>query len=131
MLPTPIVAGLHVCHGVDIDMQRHEITLTRAFHRLSSPIHPDRASVFWTFAELYGPIGRGTLTLMLMTLDEQHVIYSFKHPIEFGDRFSPIYFRLDVRDFRFPRTGEYEIMLCVDHDIVAQRRFVVVEGVGQ
>jgi len=129
MIPAPIVAGLHVCHGVDIDMQRHEITLTRAFHELTSPIHPKYAKPFRVFAEIYGPIGRGVLTVMLMPLNQERVVYAFKHTIEFKDRFSPIYFRLDLRDFRFPRIGEYEIMLWVDWDIVAQRRFVVREGV--
>lgn len=128
MIPAPTVAGLHLCHDVQIDMDRHEITLTRAFHSLSTPIHPNYASPFWAFVELYGPIGKGILTLTLMTLDEQKMFYVFKHPIEFRDRFSPVYFRLNLRECRFPRAGDYEIMLWLDGDIVAQRRFIV-EGV--
>jgi hypothetical protein len=96
MIPTPTVAGLHLCHDVTIDMDRHEITLTRAFHSLSTPIHPNLARHFWAFAELFGPIGKGNLTLTLMTLDEQRVFYAFRHPIEFSNRFSPIHFRLNL-----------------------------------
>jgi hypothetical protein len=129
MIPIPTVAGLHISHGIIIDMQRYEVTLTRAFHELSSRIHPNDATSFWAFAELYGPIGKGVVTLALLPLDQHGVVYGFKHPIEFKDRFSPIYFRLHLKGFRFPRTGEYEIMLWVDGDIVAQRRFVVREGV--
>lgn len=129
MIPAPTVAGLHACHGANIDMHRFEFTLTRAFHELSSPIHPNDATSFWAFAELYGPIGKGVLTLALLPLDQQEVVYGFKHPIEFKDRFSPIYFRLHLQGFRFPQAGEYEIMLWVDGDIIGQRRFVVREGV--
>jgi hypothetical protein len=131
MIPAPTVAGLHVCHGVDIDLSRHEFTLTRSFHELSSPIHPNYGNGFWTIAELYGPIGKGTLTLTLMTLDQQRMVYGFKHSIEFKNRFSPVYFRLNIRNCRFPKVGEFEIMLWVDLDIVAQRRFVVVEGIQE
>jgi len=128
MIPSPIVTGLHVCHDVNIDEVTKEVTLTRIFYDLPSPIYPDLTRPFWAFASMHGPIGSGTLSFFVMTLDEQTIVYSLEHPIEFKDRFSAAYFRLKLHRFRFPKAGRYEIMMMVDDEIIAQRTFHVTDS---
>lgn len=123
MIPAPTVAGLHVCHDVQIDMDRHEITLTRIFRNLVSPTN--ETSQFWAFAIISGPLGRGNLRLRIMDLDQETLVYEFQHPIDFRDRLSPVYLKLNLQHCRFTKEGGYEIMLRVDDDIIAQRVFVV------
>jgi hypothetical protein len=106
-------------------MDRHEITLTRIFRNLVTPIHPNRANPFWAFATIFGVLGRGKLQVIVSALDQPEVVYDFRHPIEFKERLSPIYLKLDLAYCRFPREGPYEIMLIVDGDIIAQRVFFV------
>jgi hypothetical protein len=74
-------------------------------------------------------LGRGNLQVIVSTLDEPEVVYDFRHAIEFKDRLSPVYLKLNMTYCRFPRAGPYEMMLIVDGDIIAQRLFhVVAEG---
>ena len=128
MIPAPTVAGLHHCHDVTIDIASREVTLTRSFHEIAIPLNSMVAHPFWTYAEVYGPIATGNLTLMALSLDDHEVVFAFRHPIEFNDRFIPVCLKFDMCDCRFPKAGEYEMMLWVDGDIFAQRRFVVTEG---
>jgi hypothetical protein len=131
MIPAPTIAGLHVCHDVTINLDRREITLTRGFRNLVTPVHPALTKPFWAFAEIYGPLGEGSLQLIISTLDVPEVVYDFRHKIEFKDRLSPVYLNLHMGHCRFPRAGKYEMMVIVDGDIIAQRVFVViVEGAG-
>ena len=125
MIPTPTVAGLHVCHDAQIDMDRHEITLRKSFRNLETPLHPSYAAPFWAFAEIYGPLGRCNLQVTISTLDVPQVVYEFRHRIEFNDRLSPVYLNLNMGHCRFPRLEKYEMMVIVDGDIIAQRVFVV------
>jgi len=125
MIPAPTVAGLHVCHDVQIDMDRHEITLTRIFRNLVSRTDGTQTSPFWAFAIIAGPLGRGNLRLRIMDLDLETLVYEFQHPIDFRDRLSPVYLKLNLQHCRSTREGGYEIMLRVDDDIIAQRVFVV------
>jgi hypothetical protein len=127
MIPAPTVAGLQLCHDVAIDMDRHEITLTRIFRNFDTPIHPDLSTHFWAFATIYGPLGQGKLTVVVEALDNQEVVFFLQTPIEFTDRFSPVYLKLNMRYCRFPRVGDYEMIVWADLDIVAQQRFVVFE----
>ena len=129
MVPQPVVNGLHVCQAVLIDVASREVTLTRSFRNLTTPVYPRVTSPFWAYAELYGPVAKGNLSLQVLAIDKQEMVYAFKHPVEFKDRFEPVYLRLNMRECRFPRAGGYEMILWVDLDIVAQRRFVISEGV--
>jgi len=67
----------------------------------------------------------------LLTLSQHDVVYSAEHPIEFRDRFTPVYLTLRVSHCRFPKAGGYEMILMVDRDVIAQRVFhVTQDGVG-
>ena len=131
MIPSPIVTGLHVCHDLIIDEVTKEVTLTRIFYDLPSPIYPSVTRPFWAFASIHGPIGRGQLSVHILTLDGHDVIYAMNHPIEFKDRFSEAFLRLKFHRFRFPNAGRYEIMLWVDDEIIAQRTFHLTETEAQ
>ncbi len=128
MIPAPTVAGLHLCRDVQIAMDRHEITLTRIFRHLNTPLYPATASPFWAFATIYGPVGQGRLRVVIEALDNDELIFHLQTPIAFTGRLSPVYLNLNMAHCRFPRAAEYEIMVWVDTDIVAQQRFLVFEG---
>ena len=102
--------------------------MARIFHEIATPIYPSNSKPFWAFAELYGPMGRGKLEVVIYALDDQQVLYYLQDKIDFAGRLSPVYLKLNMGYCRFPRTGEYEMMVWIDGDIVAQRKFVVSEG---
>jgi len=72
-------------------------------------------------------VAKGNLTLQVLALDKQEMVYAFKHSVEFKDRFEPVFLKLNMGQCRFPRPGEYEMIVWVDLDIVALRRFEILE----
>ena len=129
MTPEPVPIGLHLCHDLVVHAETLEVSLHRVFRTLRSPLYPLIAPPFWVFAGLTGPVGRGILRVVIFHLDDRDLVYIFETPVEFPDRFTPVYFRLRLSTCRFPSAGAYEMMLLVDQDVIAQRVFhVLTEG---
>ena len=130
MTPEPVPVGLHLCRQVSTEPTTGEATLTNVFRVLETPLHPATAPPFWAFAALSGPVGRGTLRVAILHLEDSDIVYWMSHPIEFKDRFTPVYLTLKLSHCRFPAAGTYEMMMWVDWDVVAQRVFHVVPPGG-
>jgi hypothetical protein len=126
MIPAPVAVGLHLCHNLVVQPDTHDVTLTRVFRILRTPLHPSTIRPFSAFASIHGPEGRGILRVAIFRAHDQDVLYSMSNPVEFRDRFTPVYLTLRMSHFRFPSAGEYEMMLMIDRDVIAQRVFHVV-----
>lgn len=125
MTPEPVAVGLHLCHDLTVHEHTLEVSLSRIFRTLRSPLYPATAPPFWAFASVHGPVAQGTFHLAIYRVSNGGLVYALKHPIHFPDRFTPVYIRVQVNGCRFPAAGAYEMMLIVDHDVIAQRVFHV------
>ena len=75
------------------------------FRVLSTTLHPHAAPPFWAFATLAGRVGRGALRVAILHLEGNDIAYWMSHPIEFTDRFAPVYVTLKLTHGRFPAPG--------------------------
>jgi hypothetical protein len=129
--PEPIAVGLHLCRDLTVHADTLEVSLTRIFRTLRSQLYPAFAPRFWAFASVYGPEAQGNLYAAIYRVSNGDLVYVNEHLIRFPDRFTPIYYRLQLSSCRFPAVGAYEMLLMVDRDVVAQSVFHVLTEEGE
>jgi hypothetical protein len=128
MVPLPSVVGLVLSEQVIVDQRSRNPTIVNVFTGLKVEHFSSAPQRFSVFAALSGGRGVGTMDLVGMRLDTGLRFYAQRFRINFPDPLIIVNVNIRVRNMNIPEAGWYELMLLIDDEPIAQRRFRVYEG---
>ena len=122
---TPIVRGLYLCQGVEVDPTTTDLTLRSCFRALRIAGLPARARPFSVVAYLANGLGRFPFAVRVRRLDTLDAVYQAEAEITCPDRLAEVRLTLRVERCVIPTAGEYEVALWVGPELLAQTPFTV------
>jgi hypothetical protein len=126
MVPGPIVLDLTLCDYVIVEEGTRKVSLIGIFGKLPADHFPFLASPFCVHSALTDGLGDATIDLVVSRLDTLEEVYARQRRIIFSDRLRELHVIFRISDCSFPTAGIYQVVLLVDKEWAAQRRFRVV-----
>jgi hypothetical protein len=123
MAQLPIAIGLVLCEQVIIEEGTRNITPVNCFNVREVDDIPGRAS-FCVLAWLADGKGEKTAELVVQRLDNLDEVFRSKAKLVFRDPGHTPRFLARI-NCDFPISGYYEIMLLIDGELIAHRKFRV------
>jgi hypothetical protein len=120
MIRVPKVAGLTLCHHIEVDPQSGQYSLMGIFHSRYFRSFPSPMIGFTVYAALYGGEGEGTIELTVSQAQTEREIYRLRKWVSFADR-RLINMELKVNRCVFPEAGRYLLGLRFDEQTVTSR----------
>jgi uncharacterized protein DUF6941 len=129
--PPPTAVGLTLCEKIIVEERTRNTTFVSTFTKLLAEEFPSQPERFALAAVLTGGQGSGIVDLVIAQLDTLEEAYSLRRQLHFPDRLVEVQVVFHLRDCSFPAPGLYEVILLVDGDWVARRKFSVERREGQ
>jgi hypothetical protein len=130
MIPTPTAIGLTLCDSVIVEAKTEKVSLVGTFHRLGAPAFPVVLSPFVVHTALTDGAGSGMLELVCTRLETGEELFTYTRPITLSNPLSEVRVSWRLLRCEIPAPGAYEVVLLVDGEWVARRRFVVYPSGG-
>jgi hypothetical protein len=124
MAQLPIAVGLVLCEQVVIEEGTRNVTPVNCFNVREVDDIPGRAS-FCVLAWLADGKGEKVAELVVQRLDNLDAVFRSKARLVFRDPGHTVRFLGRIRDCEFPVEGYYEVMLLIDRELIAHRKFQV------
>ena len=120
MIKRPNAAGLILCRDTSVEEGTRNVTLFKAFNRLTPGAFPTPPLRFTVCTVLTDGLGDMRLTLTVDRPDTLETIYFYSWHESFTDPLRDTRFLIRVPSCRFPIPGRYLISLAADNEWVAQ-----------
>ena len=120
----PVAIGLVLCEQVIVDVASRNVTPVNCFARLPLGEFPTTAS-FHIVAWLADGLGEMPIEVIVRKLDSKDEVFRLERIMQFDDLLTDMRFTARIRDCPFPVAGYYEVVLNVDGEFVAHRKFRV------
>ena len=127
MSQRPAAIGLLVCEHVIIEESTRNVTPVNCFARRIVQQFPSEPSTFVVFTLLNDASGEINLDVTVQRLDTLEEIHRLSASAVFHDQLQEMRCVFRIRNFSFPISGAYQVSLFADNEIIAQRRFRVVQ----
>ena len=125
MVQQPVVVGLLVCEQIIIEERTGNVTPVNCFSRKFVPQFPAIPFSFVALAFLTNGSGEVTLEVVIHRLDSYEDIYRRSHKYLFASPLDQVRCAIRINDCPFPVEGQYEIALCANNEIIAQRKITI------
>ena len=125
MIPPPVVLGLTICEKAIVEEGTRNVTLVSTFTKLLVDSFPTPPQKFTAHVVLTEGLGTGIIDLVVSSLDTNREVYQARVPIRFPDRLMELRLLFNVTNCVFPAPGAYQLMLVLDGECLALRRFQV------
>jgi hypothetical protein len=122
MAQRPNACGLLLCEQVIIEEGTKNLTPVNCFTHRTVRQFPSQPFPFVVFAVLTDGFGKMPLEVAVQRLDNLDESYRRSGQIEFRTPLQQRPCIIRIRDCSFPVAGDYQVMLLVDHELVAQQR---------
>jgi hypothetical protein len=124
MREIPVVVGLMLCDQVIVDKDTYKPCLIGVFTGLAVQDF-DEPQRFSAFVALTNGQGSVDLELRCQRLDTGEGIYRQAYKAYFPDPLAVLNVNIRVRSIRFPEAGWYDFEICVNGELVGQRKIRV------
>ncbi len=121
MKKLPEVAGLILCHRMEVNTATVELCLAGLFHTLSFSTWPALAEPFTVYTEVFDALAEGIMELAVMQLETEKEIYVQPRWFVSSDRGLTFPLEWRVRKCIFPAPGRYLLKLRFDGEELSQR----------
>jgi hypothetical protein len=125
MVPLPQALALSLCDRVIIEQGTKNPSLIGIFLARKVEEFPSEPVAFSVFVPMMVGRGKGTIELVTIRLESDDQIYAQRGEITFPDRLAVVHVHFRVSTIRFPGPGNYEFLVLVDGDLIAQRRIAI------
>lgn len=120
----PVAIGLVLCEVVIVDEKTHNVTPVNCFGRRRLPEFPGTAT-FYVVAWLADGLGEMLVEVLVRNLNSTDEVFRMEQRMPFGDPLKDLRFTAQIRDCPFPAAGYYEVVLSVEGEFVAHRKFQI------
>lgn len=127
MFPMPIALGVALCEKILVEEETRAVSLIGTFRRVSVESFPASLS-FGVHAILKEGIGRGSVEVVLSSLEDGEEIEILRGDGTFSDRMTEVRVLVRFRHCKFTKPGLYQVAVLVDRECIAQRPFEVFTG---
>ena len=126
MTELPVLVGLKVCKDVVVDRKSGHVTLVNCIRRLhvkKTPTSPQNFTVCCVLADGQGEM---KFNLRVTDLSTMEPVFSGSLSIHMGMRIEERWMFFNLKDFVFPKTGRYELLLSVNGEWFADSTITVI-----
>ena len=122
----PVPIGLLLCEQVIFEEGTRNVTPVNCFSSRTVPRVPSDPSPFVVFALLTDGTGEMTLEIVIERLDTLDVIYRRSYRTRFPGPLHEIRCLVRIADCSWPITGQYQVLLLAENEVVAQRKLRII-----
>jgi hypothetical protein len=127
MAQIPGAVGLFVCEQVIIEERTRNVTPVNCFSHRAVRRFPSEPFTFAVVAVLRDGSGKVRLDLAIDRLATVDTIYQRSITAQFTDQMQELLCFFRIRDCSFPAPGAYEALIFANRELIAQRRFRVIQ----
>lgn len=123
----PVSVGLFACEKVIIEEKTGNITLVNCFSLQRVEQFPSEPFPFVLFAILTNGAGQMPLKVSIQRLDTLDEIYQRSVSLRIAHPLQEVRCLFRIRNCSFPVSGHYSALLFADNELVAQRKFHILQ----
>src|SRR5262245_61603240 len=126
MSQRPVAVGLLLCEQVIVEENTRNLTPVNVFSQRVAEQFPSEIP-FVVFAILTDGLGEMPIDVAISRLDTLEEIYRTGTSFRFSHPLQNVRCMMRIYDCGFPVPGPYQATLFADEEMVAQRRFMIVQ----